>query len=299
MARPSWIGRPSGLTGTHVPPGTVRSTETSHHRDPCEDDQHQSREPQDLHPPRRNMRGPGRLPHSMNHHTLHLMMDLSRHFVYVNAVRLDTRARVPYTRRMPKLWNETIDAHRRAVRDATLDTVAQLVAEHGVASVTMSQIAQQTGIGRATLYKYYPDVEAILTGWHERQVGRHLELFTGLAQQHGSPLSRLERMLEAYAQIVHEHHGSRVAAMLHSLGHVAHARNHLSSFLASIIGEGVATGEIVEHVATSELAIFCLNALAGAADLPSKAAVSRLVQLTLSAVRCLRHPEIERSADGS
>ncbi|TIL19051.1 MAG: helix-turn-helix transcriptional regulator, partial [Mesorhizobium sp.] len=55
---------------------------------------------------------------------------------------------------MPKLWNETIDAHRRAVRDATLDTTAALVAEHGLLSVTMSKIAEETGIGRATLYKY-------------------------------------------------------------------------------------------------------------------------------------------------
>ncbi|TJV36742.1 MAG: helix-turn-helix transcriptional regulator, partial [Mesorhizobium sp.] len=55
---------------------------------------------------------------------------------------------------MPKLWNETIDAHRRAVRDACLDTTAALVAEHGLLSVTMSKIAEETGIGRATLYKY-------------------------------------------------------------------------------------------------------------------------------------------------
>ncbi|MGI9077433.1 MAG: TetR/AcrR family transcriptional regulator, partial [Gemmatimonadaceae bacterium] len=55
---------------------------------------------------------------------------------------------------MPKLWNETIEAHRRAVRDATLNATAALVAEHGLASVTMSQIARETGIGRATLYKY-------------------------------------------------------------------------------------------------------------------------------------------------
>ena len=38
----------------------------------------------------------------------------------------------------------------------------------------MSQIAEQTGIGRATLYKYFPDVEAILLAWHERQVTGHL-----------------------------------------------------------------------------------------------------------------------------
>jgi hypothetical protein len=68
---------------------------------------------------------------------------------------------VPYTV-VPKLWNETIEAHRAAVREATLDTAAALVAEHGLRSVTMSQIAEQTGIGRATLYKYFPDVEAFL-----------------------------------------------------------------------------------------------------------------------------------------
>ena len=76
---------------------------------------------------------------------------------------------------MPKLWTETIDAHRRAVRDAALDATAALVAEHGLTSVTMSQIATETGVGRATLYKYFPDVEAILLAWHERQITRHLQ----------------------------------------------------------------------------------------------------------------------------
>ncbi len=34
---------------------------------------------------------------------------------------------------MPKLWTETIEEHRRAVHDATLDTTAALVREHGLA----------------------------------------------------------------------------------------------------------------------------------------------------------------------
>ncbi|MDR0358963.1 MAG: TetR/AcrR family transcriptional regulator, partial [bacterium] len=73
---------------------------------------------------------------------------------------------------MPRLWNDTIEAHRQAVREATLDTAADLVAERGLASVTMSQIAEQTGIGRATMYKYFRDVDSILIAWHERQVDR-------------------------------------------------------------------------------------------------------------------------------
>jgi AcrR family transcriptional regulator len=34
----------------------------------------------------------------------------------------------------------------------------------------MSQIAEETRVGRATLYKYFPDVDAILVAWDERHV---------------------------------------------------------------------------------------------------------------------------------
>src|SRR5260370_17236908 len=80
-----------------------------------------------------------------------------------------------YTEVMPKLWNKTIEAHRQAVHEATLNTAAVLVAKHGLRSVTMSQIAEETGIGRATLYKYFPDVESILVAWHQPHVAHHLE----------------------------------------------------------------------------------------------------------------------------
>lgn len=93
----------------------------------------------------------------------------------------ETRALVPRERtrpsnrrdersEVPKLWSGTIEAHRRAVRNATLDATAALVTEHGLRSVTMSQIAEDTGIGRATLYKYFSSVEAILVAWHERHL---------------------------------------------------------------------------------------------------------------------------------
>jgi AcrR family transcriptional regulator len=38
----------------------------------------------------------------------------------------------------------------------------------------MSDIAEATGIGRATLYKYFLDLETILSAWHQRQVEAHL-----------------------------------------------------------------------------------------------------------------------------
>ena len=186
---------------------------------------------------------------------------------------------------MPKLWNDTIEAHRAAVRDATLDTTAALVAEHGLTSVTMSQIAEATGIGRATLYKYFSDVESILVAWHERQITSHLERLAEVRDQAGDAREGLKGVLEAYALITYEHHGNELAAALHRGEHVARAQQHLRDFVRDLLAEAAAIGDVRDDVAPAELASYCLHALAAASSLPSKAAVRRLVTVTLDGVR--------------
>jgi AcrR family transcriptional regulator len=188
---------------------------------------------------------------------------------------------------VPKLWDETIDAHRRTVREAILDTTWALVAEHGLLSVTMSQIAEQTGIGRATLYKYFPDVEAILLAWHERQVAAHLEMLGELRDQAGDARQRLEAVLEAYALMSYhrEHHGTEVAALLHRGEHVDRARRQLLNVVRDLLAEVAESGQLRDDVAPDELASYCLHALTAASSLPSKAAVRRLVTVTLGGLR--------------
>jgi AcrR family transcriptional regulator len=186
---------------------------------------------------------------------------------------------------VPRLWNETIEAHRREVHQAILDTTAALVEQHGLRSVTMSQIAEETGIGRATLYKYFPDVEAILVAWHERQISGHLEQLAQLRDEAGGGGDRLEAVLEAYALIRHEHHGSDLAALLHQGEHVARAHEHLRHFIRDLLSEAAKVGAVRADVAPDELAYYCLHALTAASTLPSKAAVRRLVAVTLAGLR--------------
>jgi AcrR family transcriptional regulator len=189
---------------------------------------------------------------------------------------------------VPKLWNRTIEAHRREVRDAILDTTAALVAERGLLSVTMSQIAEQTGIGRATLYKYFADVEAILLTWHERQIQAHLGYLAEVRDQAGEPLERLERVLEGYALISRESHGHRdtaLAAFLHRDEQIARAEQQLRDMIQRLLAEAAATGDVRDDVAPDELATYCLHALAAARNLRSKAAVQRLIMVTLAALR--------------
>jgi len=180
------------------------------------------------------------------------------------------------------LWSETIESHRRAVRDATLDATAALVVEHGPAGLTMSQIARETGIGRATLYKYFPDAEAILVAWHERQITRHLEQLAKVRDQAGDARSRLAAVLEAYALMSHGHHSSELATLMHRGPHVVAAQRQLHEFIRALLIEGAATGGLRGDVAPDELATYCLHALTAASTLPDPPAVRRLVAVTLA-----------------
>ena len=189
---------------------------------------------------------------------------------------------------VPKLWNTTIAAHRQTVRDAILETTWALVREHGLMSVTMTQIAEKAGIGRATLYKYFPDVEAILAAHHERHVASHLAHLTELRDQPGKAGERLQAVLEHYALICHyrQRHGTgELAALLHRGEQVAHAQQQLIDLFRDLLTEVAATGDLRDDLAPDELASYCMHALTAAGDLPSEAAVNRLVAVTLAGLR--------------
>jgi len=192
---------------------------------------------------------------------------------------------------MPKLWNATIEAHRREVREAILETTAALVGKHGLRSVTMSQVAEEAGVGRATLYKYFSGVEAILFAWHERQITGHLEYLATVRDEADDASARLEAVLEAFALISLESQGHRdteLAAFLHRDEQVARAQEQLRAMIRDLLTEGAEAGELRDDVAPDELASYCLHALAAASTLPSKAAVRRLVMVTLAGLRPAR-----------
>lgn len=193
-----------------------------------------------------------------------------------------------YTAAVPKLWNETIETHRREVRDAILTTTAALVVDHGLLSVTMSQIAEETGIGRATLYKYFPDIDAILAAWHERQITDHLHRLADVRDQAADPAERLRAVLTAYAHIAHGSRGhldADVVRLLHRGDHVAHAEAQVRDLISGLITEAAAAGLLRQDVPPPELAGYCLHALSASGALTSQAAMQRLVQVTMTGLR--------------
>jgi AcrR family transcriptional regulator len=208
-----------------------------------------------------------------------------------------------YAAPVPKLWETTIEAHRREVRDAILETTWALVNERGLLAVTMSQIAEATGIGRATLYKYFPDVEAILETWHQEHVAAHLAQLADLRHRSGDPRKRLEAVLHAYARICYsrQRHGTEeLAALLHRGEQIAPAQQQLLDFFRDLLEDVAATGALRTDVPPDELAKYCIHALAAAGGFPSEAATRRLAGVTLDGLRPLpaarRPPRVHRRA---
>ncbi|MFI7190008.1 TetR/AcrR family transcriptional regulator [Nocardia nova] len=189
---------------------------------------------------------------------------------------------------MPKLWDDTIDAHRAQVRDAILDAAAELAFAQGLRAVTMAQIAERAGIGRATLYKYFPDVETILRTWHAQRIDAHIAELVRVRDGAGSPSARLESVLTAYAGIAHQTrgHDRELVAFLHPDDRIMHAHKQLRELIRQLIVEGIDSGELRDDVDLDVLTAYCLNALAAAGEVDG-AALSDLVAITLAALRAL------------
>lgn len=177
------------------------------------------------------------------------------------------------------------------MRDAILDAAGSLLAAHGLSSLTMAEIAHRTGIGRATLYKYFPDVEAVVLAWHQRSVRADLDRLVQVAGLDGEPGERLRRVLAAYAsmhQEREEHHQPDLAALLqrqHAGSAHADAHADLERFVRDLVAAAAESDQVRRDVPAQELAAYCLHALRAASTLHSKVAVHRLVEVTLTGLQ--------------
>lgn len=169
-------------------------------------------------------------------------------------------------------------------REAALEAAAELI-ETGQTPVTMSHIAQRAGIARATLYKYFRDIDAVLAAWHEQQIAEHLEQLVRVRRRHPGAADQLRDVLENYVLLSHGQHGGELARTLHGGDQIWRAQQQLSRFLEEIIAEGAAAGQLRSDVPATELAAFCLHAASAASTLRDHAAIRRLIGVISAGVR--------------
>ncbi len=147
-----------------------------------------------------------------------------------------TQARLPVAGQRP----ERADAAKN--RQRILDAAGRLIAKRGVRSVTLEAVASEAGVGRATLFRRFPDRGALLLALldeHERALQDEILSGRPPLGPGASPSKRLAAFAEALFELTEEHRelllGSETTAPLARMHTGAYAVWHLH--LAALLAE--------------------------------------------------------------
>lgn len=134
-----------------------------------------------------------------------------------------------------------------------LDALQTLLENKNIQTISVSEIAQTAGIGKGSIYYYFPSKEAILEALITRSYEKPLETAKNLAKQTNiSPFIRMAMIFQACRNSSSEflRHGSPASAIssqekayLHQK-YLSHMVLELKPALTAIITQGIETGEI-------------------------------------------------------
>lgn len=136
--------------------------------------------------------------------------------------------------------------------DRILDALHQLLEDQTLQNISVSDIAKKAGIGKGSIYYYFPSKEAILDALIERNYEKPLKTAKSLAgQTEISPFTRMAMILQAcrnssdafLSQDNTVTANAQESAFLHQK-YMNHLIAELKPSLTEIIRQGIAAGEI-------------------------------------------------------
>ncbi|MGO1458449.1 MAG: TetR/AcrR family transcriptional regulator [Flaviflexus sp.] len=75
---------------------------------------------------------------------------------------------------MPKISGRSLIEHRDNTRRALFDSLSTLMSERGFENVSISDLAEHSGIRRTTIYNHFTDKEDILIAYVESEMSKYL-----------------------------------------------------------------------------------------------------------------------------
>lgn len=136
--------------------------------------------------------------------------------------------------------------------DRILDALQELLENQKMQTISVSEIAQTAGIGKGSIYYYFPSKDAILEALVERNYEKPLRTAKALAYQTDiSPFTRMAMIFQACRNSSTEFvksedsagSGAQEKALLHQK-YINHIITELKPVLAEIIRQGIRLGDI-------------------------------------------------------
>lgn len=149
---------------------------------------------------------------------------------------------------MPRISARTLEEHRAETVDRLMDAWAELVRARGYADVSLADVAARAGLARTAIYNYFPDREALLFAWTDREVRRTLSILEqeiAEAPTHAEKLQAFVRMQLVDFATRHLPPGQEVVQFLNpeTYGRFMEHIAPVEQMLRAIIDEGARAGE--------------------------------------------------------
>ena len=97
---------------------------------------------------------------------------------------------------MPRITGPSIAKHVATQEAAVVDAARRLFAERGVAAVSLGDIAAEVGLGRTSLYRYFPTKAHILQRWFDLEMEPLVERSLAVVAGSGPATDRLRAWLD-------------------------------------------------------------------------------------------------------
>ena len=158
---------------------------------------------------------------------------------------------------------EKTEVRQRQIADAALKVIAQ----QGLRRFTAAAIAREVGISDGTLFRHFPDKDAIVVAALDRA---EAIMFEGFPPQHPDPLERLGlffhqrlALVEANPAIVRLAMSDQLAQAAGGLGaeRVADWKARSADFIRSCLVEAQAAGSLPSGVSTGALCLVVMGSI--------------------------------------
>lgn len=163
--------------------------------------------------------------------------------------------------------------------DIILDSLQHLLNEKKIQNISVSEIAREAGMGKGSLYYYFPSKEAILNALIERSYKKPIQTAKNLTEQKEiPPFTRMAMMFQACrsasASFLNQSRSSGSDIQEHAFliqKYSAHLITELKPVLTKIIEQGIQRDEIhFDHPdALAEIVLIVLVVKFSNAFLPS------------------------------
>lgn len=139
-------------------------------------------------------------------------------------------------------------------RDKLLTATSALVAEGG-GDLSLAAVAERAGVGIGTLYRHFPNRDALLSALYRAEVDRLHEAAAELAKS-VPPLDALKAWLGRYAALMTVKYGladAMKSALKADTGTLLHSRDQLGGALSALLEQAADAGEVRRGIVPEDI----------------------------------------------